>query len=840
MADLGTLATHLAEATDARTLAQRLAAQLRQLHAADLAAADVGVRVWVLRDGDRCGTCPRQAECPLQDRCLQLVASEGSFSQVRAHDERLPRTLRPWRSILNDGGARGAAPGDGPMPGELAGGSASGWRIHALEAAGEILGVLGIRAEPDKLARHDEETRLCALLGASSLRLLGSLETADRRHELLLLVNDLGRKVNAILDDDLLLRQATGDIHRVLGFPNVMVFTVEPDGHRLRLRAQAGVYPAGGNASTEIGIEHGIVGRAFRDGVTQLIDDVNQESMYVCWYPDTRSEIAVPISSAGVVTAVLNVESDRTGAFGPTDRLVLETLANQLATALDNARLFALVKEREDRYRTLVESSPVAVMHLTPEGHVTYANPAARAITGVATPESPARGELLSALVPPGDRARLDSAIQGAARGLDAPDLEIRIVRADGEVRWIVASLRALARDGGRATGVVLSARDRTREKELQDRLNQSEKLSAIGTLVSGVAHELNNPLAGILGFSQLLLAREPSEWARADVEKIEHNARRCQRIVENLLAFARQRRMTKRRASLNDVIQGVLNLNEYQLRMDNIEITRDFDPLVPAIPIDVNRWQQVFVNLAMNAHQALRDSPRPDRRLHVATRRVGDMLIIRVEDNGPGVPPEVRHRIFEPFFTTRESGTGLGLGICFGIVQEHGGTIEIDPAATEGATFVIELPLGEHAETPVVAPAAPIAPPRGSGRHVLVVDDDSYVCDVVRRTLEHNLYEVTIAHDGEAALGLAREGRFDALLADVRMPGRIDGLELYRAVAREVPDLASRFIFMTGNLTDGPMNEELGRMSVVCIEKPFDIDVLARTVNDVVGITTP
>ena len=834
MQDLGSLAAHLTEATDASTLGLRLAEHLRRAHTAG--AQGAAVRVWTLGEADRCATCSRRAECPVQDRCLHLVASDGAFDGVRVHDERLPRTLAPFEGVLGQAAPIGGTAAEGTLPAELAGGAEGGWRLHALEAAGEVLGVVGVRADAGQIAALDEATRLAACLAASSLRLLQSLETGDRRHDLLLLVNELGRKVNAILDDDLLLRQAASDIHRVLGFPNVMVFTSEPDGHRLRLRAQAGVFPAGGNAGSEIGTAQGIVGRAFREGGTQIIDDVGAETTYVCWYPDTRSEIAVPISNGGTVMGVLNVESDRTSAFGPTDRLVLETLANQLATALDNARLFALVKEREDRYQTLVESSPVAVMHLTPEGRVTYANPAAETITGVPAAELTARPQGLATLVPQGDRARVQGAIRTAAEGRATPDIEVRVLHTDGEVRWITASLRPLARQDGHAGGVVLSARDRTREKELQDRLNQSEKLSAIGTLVSGVAHELNNPLAGILGYSQLLLARDPGDWSRADVEKIEHNARRCQRIVENLLAFARQRRMTKRRACINDVIEGVLNLNEYQLRMDNIDVTRDFDPLVPSIPLDVNRWQQVFVNLASNAHQALLESPRTERRLHFATRRVGETLIVRVVDNGPGVPQELRHRIFEPFFTTRESGTGLGLGICFGIVQEHGGSIEIDPSVVEGTTIVIELPLGEHAEMRVPVPQEAAQIPRGGGRRVLVVDDDSHVCEVVRRTLEHNHYEVTIAHDGEAALDLALKGHFHALLADVRMPGRLNGLELYRATQKDVPALASRFIFMTGNLTDGPMNAELTELGVRCIEKPFDIDDLAQIVHDVVG----
>lgn len=836
MHDLGSLATHLADATDARALTGRLAERVRSWLGEQGGVGAAAARVYLLAAGDRCPTCPRRATCPVQDRCLHLLASEGEFDGVSAHDERVPRQGSAWAEVLAEGRSRGAAAADGPIPAELAGGGESAFRLLPLEAGGEIVGVLGLRAPEKRLAAVEADARLAAFLAASALRLLGSLETAARRHDLLLLVNELGRKVNGILDDDLLLRQAASDIHRVLGFPNVMIFTGHADDGSLRLRAQAGAFPPETVVGDAIDTALGIVGRVFVRGITEIVDDVRNDPAYVCWYADTKSEIAVPIANAGTVSGVLNVESDRLGAFGPADRLVLETLANQLAIALENARLFAMVKEREDRYRTLVESSPVAVLHLAPGGRITYANPAATEITGHDVAHLQRRPAGLADVATSLDRARLVAAIDEARQGRPGPELEFRIVHAEGEVRWISASFRPLPLQEGGQGGVVVTARDRTHEKELQDRLNQSEKLSAIGTLVSGVAHELNNPLAGILGFSQLLLARDPSTWARADLEKIEHNARRCQRIVENLLAFARQRRMTKRRACLNDVIDGVLNLNEYQLRMDNIEVSRDFDPLVPTLLLDVNRWQQVFINLANNAHQALLESPRTERRLLFTTRRVGDTLVVRITDNGPGIPAEHRHRIFEPFFTTKETGTGLGLGICFGIVQEHGGTIELDPSVQDGTTIVIELPLGEEAEMAPVLQPVPAAAPRGKGRHVLIVDDDPYVCDVVRRTLEHHHYEVTVAHDGRAAFDLTQARTFDALLADVRMPGELDGLELYRAVAQETPELATRFIFMTGNMTDGPTNSVLSRLPVRCIEKPFDIDVLARTVNDVAG----
>jgi CheY-like chemotaxis protein len=377
-------------------------------------------------------------------------------------------------------------------------------------------------------------------------------------------------------------------------------------------------------------------------------------------------------------------------------------------------------------------------------------------------------------------------------------------------------------------------ARSVARERELQTKLTQSEKLGAIGSLVSGVAHELNNPLAGILGFAQLLLSRPPETWARGDIEKIERNARRCQRIVENLLTFARQSRMTKRRANLNEVIDSVVALNEYQFAMDNVKVERDLDPRVPTFPVDVNRWQQVFVNLAGNAHQALVAARSKDRVIRFQTRLRGRELVIRVSDSGPGVPEHLRARIFEPFFTTKDNGTGLGLGICFGIVRDHGGSIELETGHEVGAHFRIVVPLTDGVEAEAPPPRTPSLSTAGAGRRVLVVDDDASVCDVVVRTLENHGYLVEVAQDGQDALERARRDVYDVLLTDVRMPGDLDGLALYDALRESAPTVAERLVFMTGNLMDDPTMGRLETLKVRCIEKPFDIHHLAAVVGEV------
>ena len=833
MTEPGDLALRLSEATDAGGAAALLAEHLRAR------CPDASVRIYILGPGDLCASCPRAADCAARDKCLHLEAGRGTFARPAGHDQRIPRIGTTWGDVLRDptGWVACAPPAELAAPEDHEGSDRA--LLCRLECAGELIGVAGVRCPEADVESLSAELRSSALLTAATIHTLQARITANRRFEQLLLVNDLGRKVNSILNDELLLRQAAVDIHRTFGFHNVMIFMVNEDRTHLELRAQSSRYADAHRGHETIVIGEGVIGRAYRSARTEIIDDVSLEQDYVDWYSDTKSEVAIPIQISGVVEGVLNVESDRIGAFGASDRLVLETVANQLAIAIENARLFSMVKEREDRYRALVENSPGGVLHLDAEGRIIYANPAVTDITGHEKSWILSRIGKLTDLAVAGDNNTLQEAIGAALRGVPCRDMEFHLSHADGGVRWVTASLQPLLTDNGEPRGVVVLMRDKTRERELQEKLTQSEKLSAIGTLVSGVAHELNNPLAGILGFAQLLLGRPPEQWTHADLEKIEKNAKRCRGIVENLLSFARQSRMPKRLANINEVIESVLNLMDFQLRNDNVGIRRDFDSRIPPFALDRGRWQQVFTNLTNNAHDAVMAREGEDREIRFETRLVGERVTIRVADSGPGVSKHKRSRIFDPFFTTKDKGTGLGLSICFGIVQDQGGTIGVEQSEMGGAAFVIDIPVETGSETSHGLRPRPRPEPttgNGNGRRVLVVDDDAYVCDVVSRALQNHGYEVLVAREGSEALRMARDERLDVVVSDVRMPGDIDGIELFDALTRERPTLARNFVFMTGNTLDNRTMGRLESLDVRFVEKPFDIHHLASIVGEVVA----
>ncbi len=811
------LARRLQDATDPTSAAEALAESLLESDGVE------AVRVWLAGPGDRCDTCLSARECDgaRRDRCFHLTAELGAFARGTGLVERLPR--------------EDASPDAGPIAPERLGGPVEEGTLHAapLAAAGRRIGHVALRI--GRALEAAEKTRVdeAAMLAAATLRHLLLEDREDRRRHQIGLLNDLARKVGTILNDELLLRQAVGDVRRTFGFPDVMIFLRDEHGEHYTLRARSSAAQGSSLVGRGVRQDQGIVGRTARTGETTVVSDVTTDPDFVSWSPESRSEIAVPIIMQDCVEGVLNVESDELDAFGPTEQLVLETVANQLAIALENARLFSMVRGREDRYRALIEGNPGAVMHLDAEGRIVFQNPAARGLTGRAE-DDPATGPVtLAGVVGREDGALVEAAFSRALAG-DARELvKLRLKHVDGTPRWVEASFLPFMDDDGEHAGVLLLARDLSREKELQQKLYQAEKLGAIGGLVSGVAHELNNPLTGILGFAQLLLAGTVETWSREDLEKIEHNARRCQAIVESLLQFARQTRIRKRPASLNDVIESVLKLNEYSLRADGVRIEKHYDPRLPPIDLDLNRWQQVIINLASNAQQAILSKDGSEKRIRFETHLEGGEAVLTVEDTGPGVPSAVRGRVFDPFFTTKETGTGLGLSICYGIIQDHGGTIELDSAYEGGTRFVIRLPLAPEAEErPAPVSVSTRALPRTTGGRVLVLEDEPAVRDVIAAWLERYGFGVECCERGEEALRRARQSPPDVLLVDVALPGEMDGLAFYDALSGDAPSLSERVIFVTGYASHQGLARDIGRRGAPCLQKPFDLNDLLNQVR--------
>jgi two-component system NtrC family sensor kinase len=377
--------------------------------------------------------------------------------------------------------------------------------------------------------------------------------------------------------------------------------------------------------------------------------------------------------------------------------------------------------------------------------------------------------------------------------------------------------------------------RDVTEERLMQERLLQSEKMVSVGQLVSGVAHELNNPLTGIMGFAQLLLGREQDERTRQDVETILSEADRASKIVQNLLSFARRKRTEKEPADLNALLQRVLELRSYDLRVKNIDVELDLDSKLPETMVDTNQVQQVFLNLIVNAEQAMLAAHERGT-LTVTSRKQKDTVRLSLQDDGPGMSPETLRRIFDPFFTTKEvgEGTGLGLTISYGIIEDHGGRIWAESAPGKGTSFVIELPIvrGEARRLPVEDQhdAHPV-----DARSILVVDDEQSIQRLLGSILQMDGHLVDTARNGREALDYIAQRRYDVIITDIKMPD-MNGRDLYRALLDLDQDLARRTIFITGDTVSPETRDFLQQVRNPCLAKPFRVREVRETISSILA----
>ena len=379
--------------------------------------------------------------------------------------------------------------------------------------------------------------------------------------------------------------------------------------------------------------------------------------------------------------------------------------------------------------------------------------------------------------------------------------------------------------------------------KTTQAQLIQSEKLSGIGEFVAGVAHELNNPLTSVMGFSELLKAADKNPQHKRYLEMIHKSALRCQKIVQSLLSFARRHAPERKLSSINELVESAVEILQYQMRTINIEMSTLLDGNLPKAMVDPHQVQQVFLNIINNARQAI-EGHRPKGWVRITTETRGQTIRVVFEDNGPGIAEANLSKVFDPFFTTKEvgKGTGLGLSLCYGIIKEHGGIINVSSKPGCGATFVVELPLPKNSnavngaahpngEAHPAAPEEKREPPKqpivngreGVGKKVLVIDDEEAILQMVRDALSEHGYEVDIARDGESALRILTQRAYDLALCDWKMPG-LNGQQVYERIRASNPALSDRMIFITGDVISDKTQKFLEEQKKVCLSKPFSL----------------
>jgi two-component system NtrC family sensor kinase len=417
----------------------------------------------------------------------------------------------------------------------------------------------------------------------------------------------------------------------------------------------------------------------------------------------------------------------------------------------------------------------------------------------------------------------------------------LRMRRVNGSPVWVEVTARARpARSGGllRVEALVRDVSERKRmddqAKDIYQQILQSEKMAALGQTISGVAHELNNPLATILSWAERLSEKSLDDTVKRGVSVILSEAERAARIVRNLLTFARKRQSTRAMIDLNALVKETIALRAYD-RMPTLSVSAELDSTLPNVFADAHQIQQVLLNLMINAEQAMLEANGRGA-LVIRTRHDAehDNAIVEVSDNGPGIPAEAQTRIFDPFFTTKDvgKGTGLGLTVAYAIVQEHGGRIRMRPTTGAGATFAVELPMGPVDAT--AKPARPILPPMEAARgaSVLIVEDERALAAAVAEALSDAGLKVDHAGDGEEALACLRHETYDVVICDLKMP-RVDGMTLYRAIAAATPELARRVIFVTGDVAGTDAERFLEESGCRWLAKPFRLSELLRAVRE-------
>jgi len=573
------------------------------------------------------------------------------------------------------------------------------------------------------------------------------------------------------------------------------------------------------------GDDAGLVARSTGREHLELIRNSGAEPTVIVKGFQASAAAAVPLRSHGTVIGTLIITDPREGVFVPEDIRLLSTLATHAAVVIANARFFEMVRRAKEQWETAFDALSEGIAVVDDEGRVRRSNRALASLLGMPLQNvigTPLAGALL------GKSNALQELLAATRRGERPAPLVARSEPLRRAVRVNVARIPGAATEHS----IVVMVEDVTEQQALETQLVQSEKLAAVGQLVSGVAHELNNPLTSIAGLSEFLLEqKELGKKDRGHLQVIQEQAERAGRIVRNLLTFARKGSAERVPVDLNDVIRRTLSLTAYDLKLKDITVERELSGALPEVFGDRHGLQQVVLNLITNAAQAVAENPRERPREITVSTWFDGQVHLRVADTGPGIPDEITQSVFTPFFTTKEpgKGTGLGLSLTYSIVESHGGQITLEPRNPRGgAAFRVDLPPAPvDAVRPALTPAHGTPLPAASPavkRTILLVDADPAVQRTIKALFARDGHDVEVAGDPQHAVDLALGGGFDLVITDARAmaPGKRGTLLAEELVSR-MPALRDRIIVATGDVR--PTTEEtLARLGVRYVRKPFNL----------------
>lgn len=696
----------------------------------------------------------------------------------------------------------------------------SGWRI-------------AMRGEDRaaSLARNvAEERELTATLEHAVSNRTHELEDAQR---VLKRMWQLGQQVALELNPQRVLERFLETVTDIARADGGAVGLLTEDG-RLRIAAATGA--ASGIFGMTVPSTNSAMSRVARTGTLWTVSNVQHhfheiDTQIYEGIGDYKGLAIVPLARRGERIGAVAIVARDERIFSSADLERIEALADLLSVALENAELVEALRQTEWRFRTLFRSAPDPVLTVLETGRIREANDAVRDVTAVEPPQ--VVGRMLGELVVDADRERLLEALDNAFAGR-ASRIEVSFAPLLEKGETVTPRLVSLAMtklpEADPAT-VLIIGRDITAEREMRQRLMESDRLAAVGELVAGVAHEVNNPLSSISAFAQLLLRDESlSSPQRESIDVIRSETTRASYVVKDLLAFARRSEPRREPVDVNAVVERTLRLRSYQFAASRVTVESKLADDLPAVLGDARQLQQVCLNLITNAAQAM--APRGGGVLTVVTRVAGRDVVLDVCDTGPGIPENVRARIFEPFFTTKAEGegTGLGLSVSYGIVGTHGGTIAVAGSSPAGTTFRVTIPALDDTSAADEPSMRDDTPRRATlvGRSVLFVDDESALRDGVEAFGAVRGFTVLTAKDGAQGLDVIRRANVDAVVCDLRMPG-MDGPTFHAVLQREAPTLAARTVFVTGDVVSATARQVSRRQPI--LTKPFALETLEATI---------
>ncbi len=701
-----------------------------------------------------------------------------------------------------------------------------------LEYKGKIIGTMNFGSKEINHFSNHHAHFLRSVAPGLAISIQNALlfeETKKRLDELTILYEIM--KISASsLNLDRMLEEIIHCLNRFFKFEAFGIALIDEKTKRLNVHSSSIGHPVQEIEKLEPWLGKGITGWVAEKGEPLLVNDVRSDSRYVVYDQSIRSEICIPLKVGQKVIGLIDAQSRSLDAFSENDLRLLSIIGGQLATLIDNLRLYEKIKQSEEKYRTVVEGAHDGICVIGKDHRLKYVNKRMAEIQGAAQEELV--GTDFHDFLDEESKSLMTDRFLRWGRGEKlSPRFEINALRENGEIRNVEINARVIKDSRGEANYVVF-IKDITEKKRMEEQLLQSEKLRALAEMASGVAHDFNNALASILGNAQLLLFTLEDEKVKESLKVIEKVAKDSAQTVRRLQDFTRKKvHQELFKMDIKSIIKDSIEItrpkwkDELQSRGIRIEMVLNAED-IPHVSGNPSELREVITNMIFNAIEAMPEGGK----INLRTFQKRKEVFIQISDTGIGIPEEVRKKIFEPFFTTKTfTNTGLGLSMSYGIIKRLGGKIEVESKAGQGTTFSIILPIGGDGREEVIS-FPPIK--KGKRARILVIDDEEFVRSVLSRTLAQVDHQVTLAEDGEKGIQLFKERKFDMVLTDLGMAG-MSGWEVCKIIKRISPRTPVGMITGWGSGVSQSKMEEYGLDFF--ISKPFDFNQILNVVAETI-----